>query len=392
MMPHNSKLNINIKITPILIAVVVATTGLIGFLTMPKAKATNFTAAMVRLDHLTATTATGGRVCIKPVTTMVAADKIIVHFPTTAVTDYVVSGTAASWTTTGTFESGFTFGGSAPTAAPITGNVASAVSGKDVTFTLSAGLTAATSYCFNFAAASTLTTSSAGAAVSTFAFVKTQTAAAVDKDLTYWGTTIISNETVTVSAIVAPVFTMGLNGSTDTFPTNLSAVAGAPGINTSNGGRQITVNTNALSGWIVWVKGANFKTVTDTGTSPANRHGALTSVTAGGYAISNNTANALATPNASHAFSGGAEDYGLATQISADGAGGGTVSLNAAYNGTTLGNAGVIDPTQFRSIASANGTATNDILDIDMLATILASTPPGADYTDTLTYVGAGQF
>lgn len=383
--------NIKTKQTGML-HLLVATTilaGIVGavFSMVPKAEAAAFTRAMVRLDRLTGTTATGGRVCVVPATTDTEG-KIIVRFPTTAATDFVVNSTAANWTTNATFESGFTFNGGAVTAMPITGNVASSVSGKDVTFTLSSDLTVGTSYCFNFSATSTLTTSSAGAAASVFAYLETQRSDNTQIDKTFWGVTIISNETVTVSAVVAPFFTMALNGSTDTFATNLSSSA----VNTSNGNRTIQVDTNALNGWIVWAKGTNFKTVTDTGTNPANRHGALTSVTAGGYAISNNTTNALASPSASHAFSGGSEDYGLATTINTDGAGGGTVALNAVYNGTTAGNAGVIDPTQYRPIASANGTATADILNIRMLVTISNATPPGADYTDTLTYVGAGQF
>jgi hypothetical protein len=378
----------NIKITPLLVATIVAGAGLAGLLSMPKAHAATFTAAMVRFDHLTATTATTGRACVKPVTSMLSGDKVILRIPTTAATDYVVAA-AANWTTNITFESGFTFNCSAVTGLPIASNVASNVTGHDVTFTTNGALTAGTSYCFNWTNPAALTTSSAGAAVSTFGLIKTQsTAGSIDRDLTYWGTTIISNETVTVSAIVAPVFTMALNGSTDTFATNLSSAS----VNTSNGGRTVQVDTNALSGWIVWAKGTNSKTVSDTGTSPANKHGALTSVTAGGYAISNNTVNALATPNASHAFTFGTEDYGLAVTLNTDGAGGGTVALNAAYDGTTAGTGGVIDPTQYRPIASANGTATGDKINILMLATITNSTPPGADYTDTLTYVGAGQF
>lgn len=371
-----------IKITPLLVAAVIAATGIVSLLTMPKASAASFTKAFVRFDHLTATTATTGRVCAQPsaATTGNTETNVIVNFPTTAATDYVV-GAAANWTVNTTFESG-----SGATAWP---GIATAtnVTGKTVTFP-SGDLTAGTLYCFNWINTAALTTSSAGASVSTFAYIETQKAGSVPVERTYWGTTIISGETVTVSAIVAPVFTMALNGSTDTFATNLSSAS----VNTSNGGRTIQVDTNALSGWIVWAKDSNFKTVTDTGTSPANRHGALTSVTAGGYAISNNTNNALATPNASHAFTFGTEDYGLAVTLNTDGAGGGTVALNAAYDGTTAGTGGVIDPTQYRPIASANGTATGDKINILMLATITNSTPPGADYTDTLTYVGAGQF
>jgi hypothetical protein len=379
----------NTRTLPLLIAASLVMVSAAAIALMPRAEAAAFTKAMVRLDHLTDTTTTGGRVCVVPAT-VATEGKLIVRFPTTAATDFVVNSTAANWTTNGTFESGFTFNGGAVTSMPITGNVASNVSGKDVTFTLSSDLTVGTSYCFNFSATSTLTTSSAGAAPSVFAYVETQTGASAQVDKSFWGTTIISNENVTVSAVVAPYFTMALNGSTDTFATNLSA----SGVNTSNGNRTIQVDSNALNGWIVWAKGTNYKTagITETGTSPANRHGALTSVTAGGYAISNNTNNSLATPSASHAFSGGSEDYGLATTINTDGAGGGTVSLNGVYDGTSAGNAGVIDPTQYRPIANSNGTATADILNVKMLVTISNSTPPGADYTDTLTYVGAGQF
>jgi hypothetical protein len=384
---HNNQKS-KFRISPLIAAAVVATMGLGGVLLAPKAQATNFTAAMVRFDHLTATTATTGRVCIKPTTSMLSGDKVILNIPTTAATDYSV-GLAATWTTNTTFESGFTFNGTAVTGLPIASNVASNVTGKVVTFTTNGALTAGTSYCFNWTNSAALTTSSAGAAVSVFGYVKTQsTSGSVDRDLNYWGTTIISGETVTVSAIVAPVFTMALNGSTDTFATNLSSAS----VNTSNGGRTIQVDTNALNGWIVWAKGTNFKTVTDTGTSPANRHGALTSVTAGGYAISNNTTNALATPTAAHAFTFGTEDYGLAVTLNTDGAGGGSPAMNAVYDGTTAGTGGVIDPTQYRPIASSTGTATGDKINILMLATITNSTPPGADYTDTLTYVGAGQF
>lgn len=373
-----------IKLAPLFAAAVVATVGLGSVLLAPKAQAVAFTKAYVRFDHLTGTTTTGGRVCATPSATNLASTegKVIVNFPTTAATDYVVNGTAANWTVNTTFESGF-----AGVAWPGIGT-ATNVTGKAVTFPSGDLTNSSTLYCFNFSATSTLTTSSAGAAVSTFAYVETQTGASASIDKTFWGTTIISNETVTVSAIVAPVFTMALNGSTDTFATNLSAAA----VNTSNGGRTVQVDTNALNGWIVWAKGTNFKTVSDTGTSPANRHGALTSATAGGYAISNNTTNALVTPNASHAFSGGTEDYGLAVTLNTDGAGGGSPAMNSVYDGTTAGNAGVIDPTQYRPIASSTGTATGDKINILMLATITNSTPPGADYTDTLTYVGAGQF
>jgi hypothetical protein len=364
--------------------------GLMPFIQNRRAHAlpTLGSGTFVRLDRLTATTATGGRVCVKPTTAVPNSGKVVVNFPTTAATDYVVNGTATNWTTNTTFESGFT-----GSAMQILNNRASAVTGKSVEFTLTAAgaMTAGTLYCFNFASTSTLTTSSAGASVTTFAFVKTQNASSTDLDLTYWGVDIISGDTVTVSATVAPFFTLALSGTTDTFATNLSSGS----VNTSNGNRYVQVDTNALNGWIVWVKDANFKTTGITDTGSANKHGALTSVMAGGYAISNNTNNALATPNASHAFQAGTtggDDYGLAVTINQQGSGAGTTSLNTVYDGSTAGNGGVLDPTQYRPIGSSTGTAVAARLNIKMLVSVGVATPPGNDYTDTLEYVGAGQF
>lgn len=365
------------KLLNLALVLVIVVAAVIPSINVHEADAANFTNAFVRLDRLTATTATGGRVCARPATVATEAT-VQVAFPTTAATDYVVNATAANWTVTTTdLDSG-------QTAWPGIGT-ATNVTGKVVTFP-SGDLTVGTLYCFNFSATNTLTTSSAGAAVSSFAYVKTRTITPTDIDQTYWGATIIANDQVDVTAIVAPVFSMSLSGNTDTFASELSTAA----VNSSNGNRNITVNTNALNGWIIWVKGTNFKTVTDSGSNPANRHGALTSVAAGGYAISNNSSNTLGT--AAHALSAGAEDYGLATTINADGAGGGTVSLDAAYNGTAANTAGVIDQTRYRPIGSANGTAVNDRLNIFLRVTIANNTPPGADYSDTLTYVGAGNF
>ncbi len=374
------------KPTTLLLIAVLFVSALLPFVQNQHASAiVSFTKVYVRLDHLTGTTATGGRVCATPSATNLSSteNKVIVNFPATAATDFVVNSTASNWTVDTTFETG-----SGATAWPGIGT-ASSVSGKAVTFPSGDLSSSSTLYCFNFSATNTLTTSSAGAAVSTFAYVETQDSGSTQIDKSYWGVTIISGETVTVDAIVAPFFTMTLSGTTDTFgPNPLSSSS----VNSSNSARYVQVDTNALNGWILWVKDSQFKTVSDTGTNPANRHGALTSVNAGGYAISNNTTNALATPSASHVFSSGTEDYGLAVTLNQDGTGGGTPSMNAVYDGSTANFAGVIDPTQYRAIASSTGTADADRINIIMRATISNSTPPGSDYTDTLTYIGAGQF
>lgn len=341
----------------------------------PYAHAAPFTKAFVRLDRIKAATTTGGRVCAQPATAAVEAT-VQVTFPTTGGTDYIVNATAANWTVTTTnMDTGQT---------PWPGiGTATTVSGKTVTFP-STDLTVGTLYCFNFAATSTLTTSSAAAAETTQGTILTRTVTPTNIDTTTYAESIISDDQVVITAVVPPNFTFVLNGNTDTFTTNLSTSAVV-----STTGKTVTITTNAASGWIVWAQDLNFKTVTDAGSTPANQHGALKSATAANYTISNNTASTLGT--ASHTLVTGTEDYGLGVTINTDAANGGVVTLDAAYDGTTS-KAGVLDNTHFRPIASANGTANGDIININERATIAGQTPAASDYTDTLTLVGAGQF
>src|SRR4051794_23860678 len=95
-----NKNNISARITPLIFAALLVASGLISILLVPKAGAVAFTKSYVRLDHLTGTTTTGGRVCATPSATNLASTegKVVVTFPTTAATDFSVNGTAANWT------------------------------------------------------------------------------------------------------------------------------------------------------------------------------------------------------------------------------------------------------------------------------------------------------
>jgi hypothetical protein len=354
---------LRIKKLPLIIAVVMALIGCSSLALLGRASAAPFTVAFVRLDRLTATTATGGRVCAKPATAATEAS-VKVTFPTTSGTDYIVNGTAANWTVdTSNLDTGQTAWPGISTATNVTGKV--------VTFP-STDLTVGTLYCFNFAATNTLTTSSAGAAETTQGTIVTYTSVPAAIDTTTYAESIISNDQVVVSAIVPPSFTFVLSGNTDSFTSNLST----SGL-TSTSGRNVTITTNAASGWIVWVKGLN----------SSSGKGALQSATAGNYKIAGTSAAGAA----SHTLTNGTEDYGLATTINTDASGGGTVTLDAAYDGTSS-KAGTLDPAAFRPIASANGTANGDIITLVERATIAGQTPAASDYTDTLTVIGAGQF
>jgi len=377
---HQMKL----KPIPLTLAVAMLLVGLTPLLLLGHANAAPdnpFQIAFVRLDSLNATTGTGGRVCAKPSVVNLANTEasVQVKFPTTGGTDYIVNATAANWTVnTSNLDTG-------QTAWPGIATATTANAGtKIVTFPSTDLSSSSTLYCFNFAAANTLTTSSAGAAETTQGTITTRTSTPTDIDQTTYSESIISNDNVVVTAVVPPSFTFVLSGNTDSFTTNLST-----GSVVSTSGRTITLTTNAASGWIVWAMDSNFKTVSDTGSNPANEHGALKSTTAANYVISNNTTNSLGT--ASHTLTTGSEDYGLGVTINTDAAGGGVVSLDAAYDGTST-KAGVLDPTHFRPVATASGTANGDIINLNERATIAGQTPAASDYTDTITFVGAGVF
>lgn len=384
MVKYKSKWSARILLVVAVIIGVV--TPLLG--TLQHTDAAAFTQAYVRLDRLTEVAFTSGRVCVKPATAPGASgNKIQVTFPTTAATDYIVSATLTDWTTNTTFETGF--GG---TAMPITtATQATSVSGKVVTWAITGNLTVGTLYCFNWTnSVAALKTGSAGAAISggNFGSVQTLDTGNAVKDQSYWGATLVTagNDQVTVTGQVVPYFTMVLSGITD----NWSAPLATGSVNTSTG-RSITVDTNALNGWYIWARGTNSRTVTggDTGVT-GNLHGALRSTTAA-YSMGNNTTNGLLAPNAKHAFVAGTEDYGLAVTLGAQ-TSGGARTLDPAYNGTTAGEAGIVDVGQFRPIVASAGFAQASIVNIKMVATVSVTTPPATDYTDIMIYTGAGQF
>lgn len=345
------------------IIAILAVVGLIVYPYIPTVKAaTNLTEAMVRLDRLTTSTATSGRVCATPSATNLASTEasVQVTFPS----GFTVNGTAGNWTvnTTG-LDSG-------QTAWPGI-NTATAVSSQTVTFPSTNLSSASTLYCFNFTGTSTLSTpGSTGNNLN--GTITTRTSGPVDIDSSSYALSIISNDQITVTASVGATFTFSLSGNSDSFSGNLD-----PSLVNSTTGKTVTLTTNASLGWILWA--------TDSQNNGSGR-GSLHSSSASKY-----IAGASAVGTASRTMTTGTEDYGLAATINTDFAGGGTVSLNTNYDGTSS-KVGTLDPTGFQPIASANGTSGGDIVNVLERATISNSTPPATDYTDTITLVGAGQF
>lgn len=318
------------------------------------AQAGNFEQVYIRLDRLKASTTTGGTVCAQADTAGTEAD-VQVTFPT----GFTVNSTASNWTVTTTnLPSGATAWPSIATA--------SAVSGQTVTFP-SGDLVVSTLYCFNFAASSTLTTSTAGNDKT--GTVTTRATGPSTIDSSGYALSIVSDDQIVVTATVPATFSFALSANTDTFTSSLSTTT------TSTSGRTVTISTNAASGWVAWVKSAN---------------AALNSVSTGASIATAGSVDNAPTDLAS------STGYVLDVDITTDsGTGTGTVTqasnYGAEYNGTNSTSGGTLS-TSFQPIAASSGTTDGDILTLIERAKISAVQAAATDYTDTLTVVAAGRF
>ncbi|NTW75716.1 MAG: hypothetical protein HGB34_02330 [Candidatus Moranbacteria bacterium] len=336
------------------VAVGVLLSTLVSPFVLSRADAAGLELAMVRLDRLSASTATGGTVCARPDSTATESS-IRVTFPT----GFTVNTTTSNWTATTTnLPSG-------ATAWPGIGT-ATTVSSQDVTFP-SSDLTPSTLYCFNFAAASTLTTGTAGN--NQTGVITTQSSGPTTVDASGYALSVVSSDQIAVSATVPATFSFALSGNTDTFTTDLSTTT------TSTAGRTVTIGTNAASGWVAWVRSAN---------------AALSSVSTGASIATAGTVDN--SPTDVSATTG----YVLDVDITTDsGTGTGTVSqasnYGSEYAGANTTSGGTLSTT-FQPIAASSGTTDGDVLTLTERARITAVQAAATDYTDTLTVVAAGRF
>lgn len=331
------------------------------------ASAAPLTNTYIRLDRMKTGTATTFRVVFRAASSQTA--QLAVDFNgtdtgtaqwTNATPGGLVTSGAVTTSTAQCVTDGFT---ALPGVSSATG------AGSTITTSGVTATTATSTYCVDFTTAAAVTTPTVAGE-----YHPTITHGA---DTLTVGIRVITNDQIVVTATVPPTFNFVLSGNTDSFTANLST-----GSVVSTTGQTVTITTNAASGWIAWVKGTN-------GSSGAATKGALRSTSAGNFTIPTTNANALG--SASHTLTTNTQDYGLGVTITTDAAGGGTVALDAAYDGTST-KAGVLDPNNYRPIASANGTASGDIIRLTERATIDGAVPAATDYTDTLTVIGAGNF
>jgi hypothetical protein len=331
--------------------------------TSQQADAASLTTTYIRLNRLKAAQTTSFRLQFR--TVGAGATTVAINFNGADSTTWTGSSGAVNATQTAASATCATETGD--TALP--GTLAASGTGSTITITGVTALSATTTYCVDLTSATAVTNAAAA---------EYHPTVTVGSDSITTAVRTISDDQVVISATVPPTFNFVINGgNTDSFTTNLSTSSVV-----STTGKNVTITTNAASGWITWVKSLN-------GSSGDSTKGGLKSASAANHTIPTTNANALG--SASHTLSTGSEDYGLGVTITTDYAGGGTVALDGAYDGTST-KAGVLDPTNYRPVASANGTTSGDIITLTERATIAGGTPAATDYTDTLSIIGAADF
>ncbi|HSX29498.1 MAG TPA: hypothetical protein VLE73_02965 [Candidatus Saccharimonadales bacterium] len=314
------------------------------------ASAAELSSTMVRFDRLKISQPTTGTVCAKPTTASTEASVQVV-FPTGytlgTAGNFTVTTTNLAWPTGATAWLGI--------------NTATNVTSQTVTFP-STDLVVGTLYCFNWDNTAAVQIKSSATSNNT-GTVTTRTSAPATIDSSTYSTVSISDDQIAVTASVAQSFSFALSGNSDALGAlSVGSVTSSPTP------RTITINSNAAGGWMAWAKDAN------TGlTSPS-------------------TVKTIAstTPGTNSTLSSGTEGYNMGVTSSQTG-GTGTITLDAAFDGTTSNHGGGLDTT-LRTIASSNGTANNAVLTLKNNAAIAGTTPAAADYADTITVVGAAMF
>lgn len=315
------------------------------------AQAANFTQTYVRYDRMKVSTATNVLVVFTVPSGNVATEaKVLVTWPA----GFTVA--ASPTVNTTSLPAGVT---------ALPGTLTIAGSGQTATISGVTNLTASTQYGFNIATGVT-TNATPGQYLVT---VKTQDSGSTDIDSATVATAVISNDQIVVTATVPPTFSFTLSGNTDTFSGNLDIASVI-----STAGKTVTLATNAGNGWIVWAKDLNAGL-----TSAATGQ---TIPTAGSIDGSPST------------LSAGTAGYVLDTDLTTDSAtaGTGTVSIAGEYNGVGTASGGTLSNTAYQPVASANGPTDGDVITLIERAAISGLTKAAADYTDTLTVVGAGNF
>ncbi len=305
----------------------------------------------LRLDRLGSGSPTSLRVVFQTSATLATVDSVTVSLPgfTVNATQSVSSENCATGA-----------GGSGATA--LTGVLSASGTGSTITVTGATAVTPDTRYCFDLTRADAVTNPAPG---TYYPVIETKSSGST-VDSAKIALTVVGDDQLSVSAVVAPMFNFAFDGNAAAFTTDLS-----PGSVAATAGRTVTVNTNAKAGWIAWAKD-----------SDANLGLRSASVA---HTIPSRAAGTNAT------LAAGSEGYLWGVSSIAQGSGAGTTSADPAYNATGGSHGAGLDAT-LRPIATSNGTASSAAITLTARATVANTTPAAADYSDTITVVGAGSF
>ncbi len=239
-----------------------------------------------------------------------------------------------------------------PNATLLPGSLTAAGASNTITISSITSLSASTEYCTILTSTTAVTNPS-----STGVYSALVTAGSDSQNAAF---DVLSSgaNAYSITGTVASTFTLALSGTTDTFGSNLSATA-----LTTSTGITTTVNTNAASGWNLYAKDSN------AGLTSASAGHTIASVSTG----SNHTMNSGTI---------GTEAYALG--VSANN------TTDYAYGGGTTG--GGLSSSAFNQVATSASPANNVTQVLHELADISPTTPPGSDYTDTITVIGTGSF
>lgn len=322
---------------------------------------------MIRLDNMSASTATKGTVCVEGLTST-ATDYLQVTFPT----GFALSSTLGNWTTTTTAPGGPGAGSlywpSGASGFPTT-LTATNVTGQTVTFQYgtATNISNTTVYCFDWTNSAALTTSTAGTDLQ--GSVTTENAVPAAVDVGNYALTILTSNQIVVTAVVPPIFEFTMPANTDAFTSNLS-----PSATTTTTGVTPSIKTNAKGGWIMWAHDSNQ---------------ALNSAASGG-SIPSVGWNA----NTPSILTNGTAGYAMNVVKSVAGGTSCTETVDAEYDtvGHGSGNGGELWSNWQQIGQCAGGPSNGDGLVISEAATISVTTPASTDYTDTIYVTGAGMF
>jgi hypothetical protein len=317
------------------------------------ANAAQLTSTSVRFTRMKAATATTFRVTFTvPVGNSATEAKLKIAFPDgyTVATSNLTADSSSCGTT------------GLPGTLTVAGNNTNGT--KNITVSGVTNLTASTSYCVDIDRTTTNDPITNAAAGTYQIGVTTQDSTPTDIDTATIASNTINDDQILVSATVPTSFTFVIDNNSTSFTSNLST-----GSVVQTTQRTATITTNATAGWIAWAKD-----------SQTGLHSTIASKTI-----------SATTPGTGATLSNGTEGYVLGVDA-VDAASGGAVSVVGAYAGTGADADGSGLDTTYRQIASSNGTANGDVLQLHGKAAISGTTPAATDYSDTWTVIGAGSF